>query len=135
VAAGAIAEKWLRQEYGTEITAFVTAVGTVDMPEEHMNHPSGRAWTRHEIDDLGMLIFLRNPTKYRVVTEKEVPDAAERKTAQTKINLEYEDYFVNATDDLVSPAYLDNGGKVYNRDGAFEIMVSEVRDNGVCSER
>eukprot|EP01135_Chromosphaera_perkinsii_P007823 Nk52_evm15s1020 gene=Nk52_evmTU15s1020 len=33
VAAGAIAEKWLKQKFGVEIVAFVTSAGTVDMPE------------------------------------------------------------------------------------------------------
>ncbi|MBM9536010.1 chorismate synthase [Desulfobulbus alkaliphilus] len=33
VAAGAIAEKWLRQTYGTEIVAWVSAVGDVEAPE------------------------------------------------------------------------------------------------------
>jgi hypothetical protein len=93
------------------------------MPDEHMSHPSGRQWTRQEIDDLGMLVFLRNPKKYRVVTEKEVPDAVARKTEQTKINLAYEEYFVNATDDLTSPAYLGaKDGKVYNREGAHSFI-------------
>jgi chorismate synthase len=42
VAAGAIAEKWLRQEYDTEVVAFVSSIGTVDMPDEFMHHPSGQ---------------------------------------------------------------------------------------------
>jgi chorismate synthase len=33
VAAGAIAEKWLRQTYGTEIVAWVSAVGDIEAPE------------------------------------------------------------------------------------------------------
>lgn len=33
VAAGAIAEKWLRETYGTEIVAWVSAVGDIDAPE------------------------------------------------------------------------------------------------------
>ena len=33
VAAGAIAEKWLRQIYGTEIVAWVSAVGDIEAPE------------------------------------------------------------------------------------------------------
>jgi hypothetical protein len=58
VAAGAIAEKWLRQvckrfqfgryllafaqQYQTEITAFVSAIGDIQMPEEFNQHPSGK---------------------------------------------------------------------------------------------
>lgn len=33
VAAGAIAEKWLRETYGTEIVAWVSAVGDIEAPE------------------------------------------------------------------------------------------------------
>jgi chorismate synthase len=33
VAAGAIAEKWLRETYGTEIVAWVSSVGDIDAPE------------------------------------------------------------------------------------------------------
>ena len=33
VAAGAIAEKWLRETYGTEIVAWVSSVGDVDAPD------------------------------------------------------------------------------------------------------
>merc|ERR1719197_1276923 len=61
VAAGAIAEKWLRSQYATEVTAFVSAIGTVQMPEKHARHPSGRAWTRAEIDENGRLLVLRKP--------------------------------------------------------------------------
>ena len=61
VAAGAIAEKWLREIYGTEIVTFVTAVGTVDLPADRLYHPSGRPWTRAEIDERGALTILRDP--------------------------------------------------------------------------
>jgi chorismate synthase len=36
VAAGAIAEKWLRETYGTEIVAWVSAVGDIEAPEVDM---------------------------------------------------------------------------------------------------
>ena len=40
VAAGAIAEKWLRQTYGTEIVAWVSAVGDIEAPEVDVLHIS-----------------------------------------------------------------------------------------------
>ena len=40
VAAGAIAEKWLRQTYGTEIVAWVSAVGDIEAPEVDVLHVS-----------------------------------------------------------------------------------------------
>ena len=40
VAAGAIAEKWLRLTYGTEIVAWVSAVGDIEAPEADIEHIS-----------------------------------------------------------------------------------------------
>ncbi|KAF6834421.1 chorismate synthase [Colletotrichum musicola] len=40
VAAGAVAEKYLREAYGTEITAFVTSVGNVHLFPPTPEHPS-----------------------------------------------------------------------------------------------
>lgn len=45
VAAGAIAEKWLRETYGTEIVAWVSAVGDIDSPEADIERIS-----RAEVD-------------------------------------------------------------------------------------
>jgi chorismate synthase len=45
VAAGAIAEKWLRQTYGTEIVAWVSAVGDIEAPAL-----DGERLTRTEVD-------------------------------------------------------------------------------------
>lgn len=45
VAAGAIAEKWLRETYGTEIVAWVSAVGDIEAPEVDMERIS-----RAEVD-------------------------------------------------------------------------------------
>ncbi|KAJ2844350.1 bifunctional chorismate synthase/riboflavin reductase [NAD(P)H] aro2, partial [Coemansia brasiliensis] len=42
VAAGAIAEKYLREVYGVEIVAFVSSVGTIDMPHS-ATHEAGNA--------------------------------------------------------------------------------------------
>ena len=45
VAAGAIAEKWLREQYGTEIVAWVSAVGDIEAPSVDMERI-----TRPEVD-------------------------------------------------------------------------------------
>ncbi|KAJ2448967.1 bifunctional chorismate synthase/riboflavin reductase [NAD(P)H] aro2, partial [Coemansia sp. RSA 2336] len=42
VAAGAIAEKYLREVYGVEIVAFVSSVGTIDMPHS-ATHEAGNS--------------------------------------------------------------------------------------------
>ena len=45
VAAGAIAEKWLRETYGTEIVAWVSAVGDIEAPDMNLERIS-----RAEVD-------------------------------------------------------------------------------------
>ena len=45
VAAGAIAEKWLREQYGTEIVAWVSAVGDIEAPPADIDRI-----TRAEVD-------------------------------------------------------------------------------------
>ena len=45
VAAGAIAEKWLREQYGTEIVAWVSAVGEIEAPPVDIDRI-----TRAEVD-------------------------------------------------------------------------------------
>ncbi|KAJ1673089.1 bifunctional chorismate synthase/riboflavin reductase [NAD(P)H] aro2, partial [Spiromyces aspiralis] len=42
VAAGAIAEKYLRQVFGVEIVAFVSGVGKVEMPSQKLEREEGR---------------------------------------------------------------------------------------------
>lgn len=61
VAAGAIAEKFLRAAYGTEIVSFVSSVGAVELCRSQWSHPSGRGWTRAEVDQRGQLQVLRHP--------------------------------------------------------------------------
>jgi chorismate synthase len=55
VAAGAVAEKWLRETYGTEVVCFVSSVGTVDLPKEGLRRADGSPWTRAEVDTRGTL--------------------------------------------------------------------------------
>lgn len=60
VAAGAIAEKWLRETYGTAVVTFVSSVGPVDLPAEALRRPDGSHWTRADVDRLGSLGLLRD---------------------------------------------------------------------------
>jgi len=61
VAAGAVAEKWLNEKFGTEISAWVSSVADVHLPKEFER----RFFTRSEVDRLGRLRVLRNPSHWR----------------------------------------------------------------------
>ena len=77
VAAGAIAEKWLGETYGTSIVTFVSAIGTVQLAPEHMAAAGGRPWTREEVDRLGTLTILRDARSgWAPPAEGAAPDAA-----------------------------------------------------------
>ena len=53
VAAGAIAEKWLNDTYGTEISCWVSSIGDVQLPESAVPRTaSGFGWSREEVDKL-----------------------------------------------------------------------------------
>jgi chorismate synthase len=43
--AGAVAEKFLFEQFGTQIVSFVTSVGEVELPQALQE----RAWTREEV--------------------------------------------------------------------------------------
>ncbi|KAF0694792.1 Aste57867_14315 [Aphanomyces stellatus] len=92
VAAGAIAEKWLRQKYDTTIVSWVSSIGDVDMPLQTLNTPNAPLFSRDDVDALGTLRILH------------APGASEAD-------------FVLSTD-LALPAYADLHGVVYNRVGA-----------------
>mmetsp|Transcript_8412 Transcript_8412/g.20938 ORF Transcript_8412/g.20938 Transcript_8412/m.20938 type:complete len:430 (-) Transcript_8412:150-1439(-) len=47
VAAGAIAEKWLKEKYNTEIVSWVNSVGDIECPPEHINMDT---LSRDEVD-------------------------------------------------------------------------------------
>jgi len=96
------------------VTAFVSAIGTIEMPEEFSRHPSGRVWTRHEIDELGKLVILRDPTTgWKHIKEESSEQAALQKEHDEK----YEKHFLDPKTDAKAPAYMDTNGKVYDRDG------------------
>lgn len=134
VAAGAIAEKWLRQSYGTTIVTFVSSVGTVDMPASALHHASGRPWTREEVDTLGTLTILRNAA---AGWELAAGEGAEAKAAQAAADAKDEAAFVAAITAPGAeagsyagiPAYEDAVGVVYNAWGVVLPGVSATAAN------
>mmetsp|Transcript_18126 Transcript_18126/g.42072 ORF Transcript_18126/g.42072 Transcript_18126/m.42072 type:complete len:487 (-) Transcript_18126:84-1544(-) len=117
VAAGAIAEKWLRETYGTEVSCWVRSVGSVSIPDDVVPM---HGWTRAEVDKLGTLRVLRDPAHWRVVPESEEPDAAQRKKKQAEVENASEKKFLEcmSTDAAkTQPCYQDHAGVVYNLHG------------------
>jgi chorismate synthase len=112
VAAGAIAEKWLNQKYNTSIVAWVSSIGSVEMPFENLNDPKKRHYTRQEVDDIGTIRILRDPSKWKRIDTKDT----EYTKKQTVSDAEYERFFVESKD-LKLPAYVDKKNVVYNRKG------------------
>ncbi|RHY28119.1 hypothetical protein DYB32_006247 [Aphanomyces invadans] len=55
VAAGAIADKWLRLKYNTQIVSWV------DMPLHDLNNPNAALYSREEVDSIGSLRVLLRP--------------------------------------------------------------------------
>lgn len=121
VAAAAIADKWLREKFGTTVVAWVSAIGDVDMPAAQRNDPKQPVYTREEVDELGSLRILRDPSKWtRVPTPEDATDkaaAADYAAKQLEADKAYDAQFVAAADDLATPAYLDKAQVVYNRRG------------------
>jgi chorismate synthase len=114
VAAGAIAEKFLLQKYKTTIVAWVSSIGTVDMPREQLSDPkTSTFYTRDDVDAIGTLRILRDPSKWTRIAATE-DDFAKK---QSDADAAYELLFVAATDDVTTPAYMDSHKTVYNRRG------------------
>eukprot|EP00511_Aplanochytrium_stocchinoi_P002068 CAMPEP_0204826526 /NCGR_PEP_ID=MMETSP1346-20131115/4197_1 /ASSEMBLY_ACC=CAM_ASM_000771 /TAXON_ID=215587 /ORGANISM="Aplanochytrium stocchinoi, Strain GSBS06" /LENGTH=457 /DNA_ID=CAMNT_0051954591 /DNA_START=245 /DNA_END=1618 /DNA_ORIENTATION=+ len=120
VAAGAVADKWLAEKFGTKVVSFVTSVGNEIIDPEGMQHPSGRPWTREEVDQVGTLRVLRNPaTGWKILTEADVAEEKERAAKQKELDDNDEDTFVKGTEAKESalPAYIDSEKRIYNRFG------------------
>ena len=83
VAAGAIAEKWLLEEYGTRIVTFVSSVGTVSMPSAALLREDGANWTRSDVDVRGTLTILRDAehTGWRCVASDALTPAQKEEQA------------------------------------------------------
>jgi len=117
VAAGAIAEKWLSETYGTSISCWVRSIGNVRLPDELVPKDG---WTRAEVDKIGTLRVLRDPKVWRNVKQAEEPDAAKRKAMQADIEKQAESAFLEEMEHPSAekkPAYLDYEGKAYNLHG------------------
>lgn len=56
VAAGAVAEKWLYEQYGTKISCWVSGVKDIDLPKAVARELERNPPTREEIDTIGTLI-------------------------------------------------------------------------------
>jgi len=126
VAAGAIAEKWLHDTYGTSVSCWVSSIGTVEMPESaHALAEGGRGWSREEVDEIGCLRMLRDPAHWHTISEDEEPDTDARKKAQIASENASEDAFLAALGGSAAqkaqlakqPSYMDYKGTVYNHDG------------------
>jgi chorismate synthase len=64
VAAGAIAEKWLKETYGTSIVTFVDSIGPIKLLKSLYSNPNtGKPWTRDEVDRNGSLVILRDASR------------------------------------------------------------------------
>jgi len=127
VAAGAVAEKWMHETYGTEISCWVSSIGPVTMPEDAVPLSQGnRGWTREEVDTVGCLRMLRNPKHWHEISESEEADVVTRKKAQIALENASEDAFLaelnskaKADKDSLAKAasYQDHKGTCYNYDG------------------
>ena len=127
VAAGAIAEKWLRQAYGTTVVTFVSAVGAVVLPRALEAHPSGRPWTREEVDALGTLTLLRDPASgWRACAAAgagaDAGAAAAAAAQQAALDAADDEAFAARRGPYASdatPAYEGADGAIYSRSGAL----------------
>ena len=126
VAAGAIAEKWLRETYGCEVVCWVSSIGDVRMPPSVVPQAEGRSgWTREEVDKIGCLRMLRDPAHLKLLTEADEADADKRKAANVKAEIAAEDAFLAALNDggeatkklAACGAYEDWQGNVFNHEG------------------
>ena len=101
VAAGAVAEKWLRETYGTEIVSWVHAIGDVVLPPSAVRRPDGGPWTRAEVDARGQLQVLRDPTLRATIPGA---DALEGAAADAAF-VEHSEAAFLASSDAAVPAY------------------------------
>lgn len=118
VAAGAIAEKWLFQTYGTRIVTWVNSVGSVGIPEDVVAE-HGCGWTREEVDRLGALVLLRDPARFPIDLAALTGADAAPKAAELQRKADAEQAFLAAAEEDATPAYRDASGAIYTRSGAL----------------
>ncbi|PHH67147.1 hypothetical protein CDD81_2916 [Ophiocordyceps australis] len=83
VAAGAVADKWLRQTYGVEIVAFVSSVGSIKLfPESHGEHGADALSSNADFLSLAHSI---TRTKVDQFLPVRCPDAAAAAAMETRI--------------------------------------------------
>jgi chorismate synthase len=116
VASGAIAEKWLRDTYGTEIVCFVSSIGDVEIPKDRVLN---QKWTRSQVDQKGKLQLLRGSSsqgssEWRNLKKKSDEDEEN----QIELDTKDEACFVRAKESVSEPAYRSlDSGLVYDRNG------------------
>jgi chorismate synthase len=126
VAAGAVAEKWMREQYGTEIVSFVASIGDVELPVEGRQRADGSPWSRKDVDTLGTIRILRDPSIWHQITAAEEPDEEKRKAAQTEIDAKEEAAFV-------AGALLEKGASNIQPGGAIPALSPCVSATRVSS--
>merc|ERR1712166_248457 len=107
VAPGAVAEKWLKEEYDMDIVCYVDSIGDVRIPAEVT-----KRWSRQEIDELGWLRLIvpegcGTTEADSALAEKSFLEAAEHDTAACYINQLNEVYDRNGNTLDVTPALLE----------------------------
>ena len=68
----------------------------VDLPPEGLQRADGSPWSRSDVDTLGTIRILRDPSIWHEVTAAEEPDAKKRKAAQAALDDKEEEAFVAA---------------------------------------
>jgi len=126
VAAGAIAEKWLRETYGTEIVCFVSSIGHIDLPEEGLQRADGTPWTRAEVDTRGTLQMIMRGDWRKATLDECDGDAEKQADLQRSLDAQAEKEFLEAKDGDGVAAYVDVDGIYYGRDGAVVEPPSNV---------
>ena len=124
VAAGAVAEKWLRQTYGTEIVSWVHSIGDVTLPAEHVRRPDGGPWTRAQVDANGQLQVLRDPAMRATVPAEASGEALSGEAADAAFREHTEAAFIASTDASIPAYFAMVDGTVLGRDG--DVIVSLV---------
>eukprot|EP00920_Eleutheroschizon_duboscqi_P011245 GHVT01026342.1.p1 GENE.GHVT01026342.1~~GHVT01026342.1.p1 ORF type:complete len:429 (+),score=43.84 GHVT01026342.1:294-1580(+) len=74
VAAGAVCEKWLKEEYGTQIVTWVSAVGDIKIPIEVTQKFEASPPTRSQVDEIGTLRPL-GPDHYMALEDDTLYDS------------------------------------------------------------
>lgn len=83
-----------------------------------MNDPLHKPYTREDIEHLGTLRILRDPIKWPKINSSNQDAMKEQENV-------FELEFVNAGNDIITPAYSDSCNRVYNRNGD-ELSIASI---------